>query len=110
MTAVQPSGRFGALVLDENNQVTLFKEKPQGDGAWINGGFFVCEPEIFDFIPDGDNVIFEKEPLENLAKAHQLNAFKHGGFWRPMDTMRDKIDLTKQWQSGFAPWAKWLGE
>ena len=106
MTAVRPSGRFGALVLDDNNTVTSFMEKPLGDGSWINGGFFVCEPKVFDYIPDG-NIMFEKEPLENLAQNRELNAYKHNGFWQPMDTLRDKIALTKLWNEGSAKWAVW---
>ncbi len=109
MTAVQLSGRFGALVIKEDNLITSFMEKPKGEESWINGGFFVCEPEIFDYIEDSDDVIFERAPLENLSKNHQLNAYKHRGFWQPMDTLRDKNELTKLWQSDMAPWAKWLG-
>ena len=108
MTAVQPSGRFGALVIREDNVITSFMEKPKGDESWINGGFFVCEPEVFDYIPLGDDVIFERAPLENLARDRKLNAYKHDGFWRPMDTLKDKNDLTEMWQSGTAPWALWL--
>lgn len=107
ITAVQPSGRFGALSIDENNSINTFSEKPNGDGGWINGGFLVCEPQVFDYIPEGDDVIFEHKPLEKLANDGQLNAFKHSGFWRPMDTLKDKIDLTKMWQSHNAPWAIW---
>lgn len=107
ITAVQPSGRFGALSIDENNSINTFSEKPNGDGSWINGGFLVCEPQVFDYIPEGDDVIFEHKPLEKLANDGQLNAFKHSGFWRPMDTLKDKIDLTKMWQSHNAPWAIW---
>jgi len=108
MTAVQPSGRFGALDISQDGAIREFKEKPQGDGAWINAGFFVCEPEVFDYIPDGDDIIFERIPLENLAKANQLQSYKHNGFWRPMDTLRDKNDLTDMWLSDSAPWAIWL--
>lgn len=107
MTAVKPLGRFGALRLDGEDNITSFMEKPQGDGAWINGGFFVCEPEVFDFIPKGDNVIFERTPLENLASSGKLHAYKHTGFWRPMDTLRDKNDLTVLWKEGKAPWKIW---
>jgi len=110
MTAVQPSGKFGALAIDNENTITSFMEKPKGDKSWINGGFFVCEPKVFDYIQDGDSTIFERGPLENLAHDGQLNAFKHDGFWRPMDTLRDKIDLTEMWQSGNAPWALWLNK
>lgn len=108
MTSIQPSGKFGAINIDDEGHVSSFLEKPKGDGAWINGGFFVCKPEIFDYIEDSDNVIFEKEPLENLAKANQLNAFKHHGFWRAMDTLKDKNELTAMWLTGKAPWALWL--
>lgn len=108
MTAVQPSGRFGALIIDEKNTITSFREKPQGDGAWINGGFFVCEPEIFDFIPDSDSVVLEREPMEKLATEGALGAYKYSGFWKPMDTLKDKAELTELWMSGTAPWAKWL--
>ena len=107
LTAVQPTGRFGALVIQDNSLITSFMEKPKGDTSWINGGFFVCEPGVFDYIPEGDDVIFERTPLENLAKAHELNAYKHDGFWRPMDTLKDKNDLTKMWESGDCPWAVW---
>ncbi len=107
MTAVQPTGRFGALVIQEDNVITSFTEKPNGDDAWINGGFFVCESKIFDYIQDGDNTIFERQPLEDLAKAGQINAFKHTGFWKPMDTARDKNELTELWLSGKAPWNVW---
>ena len=105
MTAVKPSGRFGALTINENNTITSFQEKPQGDGAWINGGFFVCEPQVLDYIK-GD-VYFEQAPLEKLAKDGQLHAYKHSGFWQPMDTLKDKKLLTDLWYSGQAPWKKW---
>lgn len=108
MTAVQPSGRFGALVIKDDNMITSFMEKPKGDESWINGGFFVCEPQVFDYIPNGDDVIFERAPLENLAKDRKLNAYKHEGFWRPMDTLKDKNDLTEMWVKNTAPWAVWL--
>jgi len=105
ITAVQPTGRFGALKL-KGNQVLAFKEKPKGDGGWINGGFFVLEPEIFNYI-EGDETVWEKEPLENLAKDGQLMAYKHKGFWKPMDTLRDKRELESLWQSGNPPWKIW---
>jgi len=107
MTSVQPEGRYGSLILNENEQVTSFQEKPKGDGAWINAGYFVCQPEVFDFIPDGDQIIFEREPLEGLASAGQLQAFKHEGFWKPMDTQRDKSQLEDLMEKGKAPWIKW---
>lgn len=108
MTAVQLAGRFGALVIKDDNMITSFMEKPKGEESWINGGFFVCQPEVFDYIKDGDKTIFERAPLENLAKDKQLNAYKHIGFWQPMDTLRDKKELTEMWQSNKAPWAKWV--
>lgn len=108
LTSVQPEGRFGALDL-ETNFVKRFAEKPKGDGAWINGGFFVCEPKIFDYIQEKDEIIFEREPLENLAKELQLVAYKHENFWKPMDTLRDKVQLDQLWNTGKAPWRIWDG-
>jgi len=105
LTAVQPSGRFGALGLD-GNQVHNFQEKPQGDGAWINGGFFVLEPDIFPFI-EGDATIWERAPMEQLAREGEMSAFKHTGFWQPMDTLRDKQKLEELWDNGNAPWKIW---
>ncbi len=105
VTAVQPSGRFGALNL-EGNIVSSFMEKPKGDGAWINGGFFVCEQEIFKYI-ENDASIFERQPMENLAKDGKMTAYKHSGFWKPMDTLRDKQELENYWESGNCPWKKW---
>ena len=107
MTAVQPEGRFGSLQIDDTEKVTSFHEKPKGDGAWINAGFFVCQPEVFDFITSGDKTIFEREPLENLAKDSQLYTYKHRGFWKPMDNMRDKTQLEEMIDSNKAPWIKW---
>jgi len=106
VTAVQPSGRFGALNLSDTDDVTSFLEKPKGDGSWINGGFFVCEPTVFDFI-EGDNTIWEKEPMEQIASQQEMVAFKHRGFWKPMDTLRDKQELEQEWNSGTAPWKTW---
>ena len=108
LTAVRPSGRFGALGIKEDGAVASFKEKPEGDGAWINGGFFVMEPDIFNYLTDGSNTILERKPLEKLADESQLHAFKHTGFWHAMDTLKDKNDLTGLWQNGIAPWALWL--
>ncbi|MBN1185182.1 MAG: glucose-1-phosphate cytidylyltransferase [Bacteroidales bacterium] len=107
VTAVQPSGRFGALHLSNDNSVISFMEKPKPEGAWINGGFFVLEPGIFDYITEGDNTIWERAPLENLAKKDELKAFKHTGFWRPMDTQRDRIELNNFWNTGKADWKIW---
>lgn len=106
VTAVQPSGRFGALNVDENNSILSFQEKPKGDGAWINGGFFVLEPQIFNYI-NGDETLWERQPLEGLAKDGQLVAYKFTGFWQPMDTLRDKNHLEDLWKSGNAPWKVW---
>lgn len=106
ITSVQPSGRFGALNLTEKQEVLSFKEKPQGDGAWINGGFFVCQPEVFNYI-ENDSTIFEKEPMESLAANGQLMAFNHNGFWKPMDTLRDKQELDSEWNNGNAKWKNW---
>jgi len=106
ITAVQPEGRFGALEIDKENQVLAFQEKPKGDGSWINVGFFVCQPEVLDFI-DSDTTIFEREPLEQLASLRQLVTFKHDGFWKPMDTLRDKLQLEGMIQNHNAPWIKW---
>lgn len=103
--AVQPPGRFGALGID-GTRISRFSEKPQGDGTWINGGFFVCEPGVLDYIP-GDDTIWEREPLESLARDGQLSAFTHDGFWQPMDTLRDKLRLEQLWQDGNAPWKQW---
>ena len=107
LTAAQPSGRFGALHIEKNGLISQFHEKPAGDGAWVNGGFFVCQPEAFDYIPPGTDVMWEREPLMTLARAGQLNAYKHTGFWHPMDNPRDKTILNELWNSHKAPWAKW---
>ncbi len=107
MTAVMPEGRFGALDIQIDNSISNFREKPKGDGSWINGGFFVCNTEVFDYITDGDSSIFERKPLEDLAKNGEMFAYKHHGFWRPMDTMRDKEILLKLWDENEAPWKVW---
>ena len=107
MTSAQPEGRFGSISIDESEKVLSFQEKPKGDGNWVNAGFFVCQPEVFDYIQDGDLTVFEREPLENLAKAGQLYTFKHSGFWHPMDTMRDKAELEELISTGKATWIKW---
>jgi len=108
MTAVQPDGRFGAIdLVEESNLVNQFMEKPKGDGSWINGGFFVCEPKVFDYIKDGDKTIWERQPLEELAKDCELYAYKHKGFWKPMDTQRDKLQLEDLWTKNKAPWKIW---
>ena len=106
MTAVQPAGRYGALDIKADNSISSFKEKPKGDGAWINGGFFVCKSEVLDYI-DGDSTTFEQEPLTDLAAEGQLMSFKHDGFWECMDTLRDKTNLCQLWDSDQAPWKRW---
>jgi len=105
ITAVQPPGRFGSLKI-ENNQVKSFYEKPTGDGGWINGGFFVLNPDVIKLIED-DSTIWEQKPLTKLAEMGQLNSFMHDGFWRPMDTLRDKNILEELWSSNKAPWKNW---
>ena len=105
VTAVQPPARFGALELNKN-KVVSFREKPPGDVNWINGGFFVLEPSVFDYIDD-DSTVWEKEPLENLAKNNQLFAYKHSGFWQPLDTLKEKNKLENLWSSGNPPWKVW---
>ena len=105
LTAVQPPGRFGSLAF-ERGRVLSFEEKPQGDGTWINGGFFVLDPSVIDLI-DGDQSIWEQEPLQTLARSGDLSAYHHSGFWQPMDTLRDKTQLDELWQSGQAPWKCW---
>jgi glucose-1-phosphate cytidylyltransferase len=108
VTSVQPQGKFGALSIEESGKVVSFAEKPKGDGAWINGGFFVMESDVFDYIKNGDETILEREPMESLAEAGQLQAYKYSGFWRAMDTLKDKNDLTALWMTGNAPWALWM--
>lgn len=104
LTAVQPPGRFGALDL-EGDRVLQFREKPQGDGAWFNGGFFVIEPRALDYV-EGDSTVWEREPLERLAEEGKVGVYRHGGFWQPLDTLRDKQILEEAWARG-APWKQW---
>jgi len=106
ITAIQPEGRFGALDIDDTYSVLNFIEKPRGDGAWINGGFMVLEPGVFDYI-EGDETVFEQDPMRKLARDGQMSAYLHTGFWKPMDTLRDKIYLDTLWNSGKAPWKVW---
>lgn len=107
LTAIQPGSRFGVMALDANGSVSAFREKPADDGNWINGGFFVLEPGIFDHVPTpADDVPWERTPLESLANAGQLAAYKHTGFWKAMDTLRDRNELENLWQQG-APWKIW---
>ncbi len=109
LTAFKPQGKFGALQIDpESNKVISFQEKPAGDKNWINAGFFICEPEVFDYIPvDDDSSIFEHKPLENIARDGKMNAYPHSGFWKPMDTLRDNKELNEMWDNGTAPWKVW---
>lgn len=108
VSSVIPEGRFGVLETGENQLVRRFFEKPQGDGGWINAGYFVCEPEIFDYIPDDDNeCIFEQEPMQKLAADGKLFTFQHKGFWKCMDTLRDKQQLNKLWNDKIAKWKVW---
>ena len=106
ITAVRPPGRFGSIILGNNSEVLKFEEKPLGDRSWINGGFFVLEPEVFNYIND-DNTYWEREPMVNLASEGQLSAYEHSGFWKPMDTLRDKTELENLWNNGKAPWKIW---
>jgi glucose-1-phosphate cytidylyltransferase len=105
LTAVRPAARFGALQMD-GSRVAGFQEKPEGDGGWINGGFFVVSPRVIDYI-EGDHTVWEREPMERLARDGQLSAYAHRGFWQPMDTLRDKTRLEELWASGEAPWKVW---
>lgn len=107
LTAIQPAGRFGGIAMEENGLINDFEEKPKGDGSWINGGFFVMESAIFDYLED-DGTILERKPLETLARQGQLNSYKHHGFWKSMDSLRDKNELTSLWLDGKAAWALWL--
>lgn len=106
ITAVQPLARFGALNLDERDNVLAFQEKPKGDNAWINGGFFVLEPKVLDYI-EGDDTAWESTPVQTLAKQGQLVAYKHRGFWKPFDTLREKMELENLWNSENPPWKVW---
>ena len=107
VTAVQPPGRFGTLSLrHEGNRIDEFVEKPRGDGGWVNGGFFVLEPRVLDYIAD-ESTVWEREPMERLARDGELAAYRHTGYWQPMDTLRDKMVLEERWASGDAPWKAW---
>lgn len=107
MTAIQPGGRFGVLEIDGRQNITRFAEKSREDGGWVNAGFMVLEPEIFDYLDGREDLVFEREPLERLALEGQLTAYKYNGFWRCMDTMRDKDQLENLWNAGNAPWKTW---
>lgn len=106
MMAYQPSGKLGVLEIDDNDSVLSFKEKPDQGGSWINAGFFVCEPQLFDYLGD-DTEMFERQPLDRIMAAQQLHAFKHNGFWKAMDTLRDNQELNNLWNAGNAPWKIW---
>lgn len=106
VTSVQPSGRFGAINFRESDQILSFVEKPKGDGAWVNGGYFVCENRVIDFI-EGDHITWEREPMEHIAAQGEMMAYKHEGFWKPMDTLRDKMELEREWENGTAKWKTW---
>jgi glucose-1-phosphate cytidylyltransferase len=108
VTAAQPLGRFGALRIGKGGVITGFAEKPKGDDSWINGGFFVMQPEVFDYLKEDDTNL-EMDPLQAIARDNQFVAYKHPGFWQPMDTMRDKVLLDELWKSGKAPWKVWNG-
>lgn len=109
LTAVQPPGRYGSLGFNDTDDrfIQQFQEKPEGDGAWINGGYFILDPSVLNYIQEGDATIWERKPLEALAKDNQLAAYRHRGFWRPMDTLRDKVTLEELWDKGQAPWKVW---
>jgi glucose-1-phosphate cytidylyltransferase len=107
LTAIRPPGRFGALTLDEGaTTISSFTEKPEGDGGWVNGGFFVLEPDVFEYIA-GDATVWEREPLERLAHDGRLAAYRHHGYWQNMDSLRDKMVLEERWASGTPPWKTW---
>ncbi|CAM3843069.1 glucose-1-phosphate cytidylyltransferase [Polynucleobacter antarcticus] len=107
MISVQPDGRFGTFEADSSGLVSRFLEKPKGDGSWINGGFFICEPKVFDYLNQGDATVFEQTPLQQLANEGELYSYRHSGFWKCMDTLRDKNELNAMWNSGNAPWKTW---
>ena len=107
MTSAQPDGRFGALEIADDHQIKEFKEKPKGDGSWINAGFFVCQPDVFDYIQEGDSTVFEQTPIQNLIRDGELYTYKHREFWMPMDTLRDKNILCAMWDNDDAPWKTW---
>jgi glucose-1-phosphate cytidylyltransferase len=109
LTAYKPRGKFGTLQIDgDTDKIISFQEKPDGDRDWINAGYFVCEPQVFDYIAENDDtLIFEQAPLENIAKAGKMHAYRHSGFWKPMDTLRDNTELNEAWHNGTAPWKVW---
>ena len=106
MTTYQPSGKLGVVEIETDGEVKTFLEKPKAGGSWINAGFFVCEPEIFNFL-EGEHEMFEREPMKRLLKQKQINAYKHYGFWKPMDTLNDNKELNQMWDQDSAPWKIW---
>ncbi len=108
VTAYKPKGHFGTIEIEDGDHVTSFLEKPVGEGAWISAGYFVCEPEIFKFLSGEDSQVFEREPLEKIADGGAMRAYKHRGFWQPMDTLRDCNELNEMWNKGTAPWKIWV--
>ncbi len=106
LTAYQPAGRLGVLDIEDNGNVQSFMEKPAASGTWINAGFFVCEPQVFNYL-QGDSEMFEREPMQKIVAEHQMHAYKHSGFWKPMDTLRDNNELNNMWDEGKAPWKIW---
>ena len=107
VTSYQPQGKFGTLSIDKDDNVLSFREKIKEEGGWINAGFFVCEPGLFGYIKYGDSTVFEDEPLRKIAEDGQMNTYKHTGFWKPMDTLKDNMDLNNMWEAGNAPWKIW---
>ena len=108
LTAYKPKGRFGSLEIEVGtNKILSFQEKPEHDENWINAGYFICEPDVFNYIPKGDNIVFEKDPLEKIAHEGKMHAYCHNGFWKPMDTLKDCIELNDIWEQGNAPWKIW---
>ena len=107
MTAIQPEARFGNLDIDEDMKIKKFIEKPKSEAGWINGGFFVCEPKVFEYLSEDESCIFEQKPLQELALRGEMCAFRHQGFWQPMDTLRDNQKLNKMWKESNAPWKSW---
>jgi glucose-1-phosphate cytidylyltransferase len=108
VTGIQPEAKFGSIDIDKNGNVNSFKEKPKGDGKWINGGFFICNKKIFNYLSeDSNNIMWEDEPLEKIVESNQLVAYKHNGFWKCMDALRDKIELDIMWNNNNAKWKTW---
>jgi len=107
LTAIQPEARFGNLIIDDTMSVQNFTEKPKNEAGWINGGFFICEPKVFEYLEENEECIFEQEPLKKLAQEGEMSAYKHYGFWQPMDTLRDNKRLNELWKEGNAPWKTW---